>query len=224
MPTMSRMSANRREMPIRALLFDLDNTLYPSTSGVTEALEARMNAYVQRVTGLALADAQALRQHYFVTYGTTLRGLQLHHAVDVEAYLADVHQLDIASLVHHNQELGRLLGADTRTKVIFTNSPAEHAVRVLAALGIADLALPIVDIRAMHFVPKPQLDAYHVAVAVTGHPTHEIAFFEDTLHNLAPAKAFGMTTVYIGTLSQPHPDYVDWCFPDIMTALTQLSS
>lgn len=210
-------------MSIHALLFDLDNTLYPSTSGVTEALEARMNAYVQAVTGLALADARALRQHYFVTYGTTLRGLQQHHAVDVEAYLADVHQLDIASLVAYNAVLRQLLVADVRDKIIFTNSPAEHAVRVLQALGIADLALPIVDIRAMHFAPKPHPTAYHVAIQATTHAPHEILFFEDTLHNLAPAKTVGMMTVYIGTLSQPHPEYVDWCFPDIITALTQLA-
>ena len=209
-------------MPINALLFDLDNTLYPATAGVTEALEARMNAYVQQLTGLPYAEAHALRQHYFVTYGTTLRGLQHHHQVDVEAYLATVHQLDIEMLVQPNPMLSTVLAQDSRTHVIFTNSPAEHAVRVLDVLGLTNLALPIVDIRAMSFVPKPHPFAYQVAMQATRCRAEEIAFFEDTLHNLAPAKALGMTTIYIGDLPAPLPAYVDMHFSDIVTALTQV--
>ncbi|MFM7679244.1 MAG: pyrimidine 5'-nucleotidase [Roseiflexaceae bacterium] len=209
-------------MSINALLFDLDNTLYPANSGVTEALEARMNAYVQQLTGLPPADARALRQHYFVTYGTTLRGLQHHHHVDIEAYLATVHQLEIDVLVHQNAELRDILIRDTRTHVVFTNSPAEHAIRVLKALGLTTLALPIIDIRALSFEPKPHPSAYQVAIRQTRCPVDEIAFFEDTLHNLAPAKALGMTTVYIGQHPAPLPAYVDMHFPDIVTALTHV--
>jgi putative hydrolase of the HAD superfamily len=209
-------------MPINALLFDLDNTLYPATAGVTEALEVRMNAFVQQITGLPLADARALRQQYFVTYGTTLRGLQQHHRVDVEAYLATVHQLDIDALVQQNHALHHILLQDSRRHIIFTNSPAEHAIRVLEALGLASLSLPIIDIRALAFTPKPHLSAYHVAIRETKCRADEIIFFEDTLHNLAPAKSLGMTTVYIGTHPAPLPTYVDMHFADIVTALTHV--
>jgi len=190
-------------MPINALLFDLDNTLYPANSGVTEALEVRMNSYVQQVTGLPLAAARDLRQQYFVTYGTTLRGLQLHHQVDVEDYLITVHQLEIEALVQQNHALCNILLQDARMHVIFTNSPVEHATRVIEALGLTTLSLPIIDIRALAF-------------------EEEIVFFEDTLHNLAPAKSLGMTTVYIGRHLTSLPAYVDMHFPDIVTALTQL--
>ncbi|MCE2851526.1 MAG: pyrimidine 5'-nucleotidase [Roseiflexaceae bacterium] len=209
-------------MPINALLFDLDNTLYPANSGVTEALEVRMNSYVQQVTGLPLAAARDLRQQYFVTYGTTLRGLQLHHQVDVEDYLITVHQLEIEALVQQNHALCNILLQDARMHVIFTNSPVEHATRVIEALGLTTLSLPIIDIRALAFEPKPHHSAYQVAIRETKCRAEEIVFFEDTLHNLAPAKSLGMTTVYIGRHLTSLPAYVDMHFPDIVTALTQL--
>ena len=57
-------TAHRKVTPMRAqaFLFDLDNTLYPAHAGVTEALEDRMNAYVQQVSRLPHKEAVALRQ------------------------------------------------------------------------------------------------------------------------------------------------------------------
>lgn len=212
-------------MPIHALLFDLDNTLYPASSGITEALESRMNAYVATVSGLNSADAKRLRQHYFVTYGTTLRGLQLHHDVDVEAYLATVHHFDATDFVAPDADLIAAFTRDTRPKAIFTNSPREHAIRVLHALDLAQFAMPIIDIRAMHFVPKPNPAAYHRALDIFAVDATHTAFFEDTLHNLAPAKSLGMTTVYIAHAQHDTilPDFVDYAFPDVHTALQQLT-
>lgn len=210
-------------MPITALLFDLDNTLYSAHAGITEALEAQMNAYVQQLTGLSILEARALRQLYFATYGTTLRGLQLHHDVDVEHYLYTVHQFDAADFVTPDVELLQLLSQHTRRQAVFTNSPREHAVRVLHALGLDSLQLPIIDIRVMNFVPKPHISAYHSAMSVIGHTAAHIAFFEDTLHNLEPAKQLGMTTVYLhhGRTNEI-PAYVDHSFVDIHAALRGL--
>lgn len=208
-------------MPVRALLFDLDNTLYSARTGVTEALETKMNAYVQAVSGLNDTDAKALRHHYFTTYGTTLRGLQLHHDVDIEHYLDTVHQIDIASLVPPDEALCALLQQDTRPKAIFTNSPREHAERVLQAIGLHTVSMPIIDIRAMQFFPKPHQNAYRVALSTVAFQAHEVAFFEDTLHNLKPAKQLGMTTVYIthGLVPTVLPDGVDYCYPNVHSAL-----
>ncbi|NBU63600.1 MAG: pyrimidine 5'-nucleotidase [Chloroflexia bacterium] len=210
-------------MRAAAFLFDLDNTLYPAHAGVTEALEARMNDFVQQVSGLSYPQAIALRRHYFVTYGTTLRGLQLHHDVDVETYLHAVHDFDLPALISPNPALVALLQRITLPMAIFTNSPREHALRALHAIGLADLHLPIIDIRMLNFLPKPHPDAYHIALQTIACPASGTVFFEDTLHNLVHAKALGMTTVYIPHHADlPVPDYVDYCFPDIHHAITAL--
>jgi len=208
-------------MRARAFLFDLDNTLYPAHAGVTEALEERMNAYVQQVSGLPHQDAVALRQHYFVTYGTTLRGLQLHHHVDIETYLHTVHDFDMPRFVKPNPALVELMATITVPMAIFTNSPREHAERALAALGLTHLKMPIIDIRMINFLPKPHPSAYQIALQALDVPAEGTVFFEDTLHNLRHAKALGMTTVYIPhQFGMPVPDYVDYSFPDALSAIT----
>ena len=208
-------------MRAHAFLFDLDNMLYPAHSGVTEALEDRMNAYVQQVSGLPRKEAVALRQHYFVTYGTTLRGLQLFHHVDVETYLYTVHDFDMPRYVKPNPALVTLMASISVPMAIFTNSPREHAQRALDAIGLTHLKMPIIDIRMLNFLPKPHPDAYQIALQTINCPAEGTVFMEDTLHNLEYAKIIGLTTVYIPHhADMPVPSYVDYCFPDAQTAIT----
>lgn len=209
---------------MQTFLFDLDNTLYPSTAGVTDALEAKMNAYVAALTNRSVPDAAALRQGYFVTYGTTLRGLQLHHDVDTEAYLAAVHDIPIDDLVAADPQLMTVLTRIHQRSAVFTNSPREHAVRVMDALGNAASLLPIVDIRAIHFQPKPNLAAYEKAFELLAWEPKQTVFFEDTIANLRTAKTLGMQTVYIRhhQHTDPVPNFVDAVFDDIVTAISSV--
>lgn len=208
-------------MRARAFLFDLDNTLYPANSGVTEALENRMNDYVQQISSLPRHEAVALRQHYFVTYGTTLRGLQLHHDVDIETYLHTVHDFDMPTFVKPDPALVALMATVTVPMAIFTNSPREHAERALDVLGLSQLQMPIIDIRMLNFLPKPHPSAYQIALKAIKCDPEGTVFFEDTLHNLVHAKEIGMTTVYIPhQLNDYVPAYVDYCFPDAYSAIT----
>ncbi|MBM4413230.1 MAG: pyrimidine 5'-nucleotidase [Chloroflexi bacterium] len=207
-----------------AYLFDLDNTMYPADAGITEALEHRMNDYVARISGLPIDQAKSLRQHYFERYGTTLRGLQTHHEVDVESYLADVHNIDAAQYISPNLTLVSHLESCGYPWGVFTNSPLEHATSILRKLGFNALNFPIVDIRAMQFHPKPHPDAYQIALEIMSSSAHDAVLFEDTLHNLSYAKAIGMQTVYISHAASPDiiPPYVDHCFSDITVAVAHL--
>jgi putative hydrolase of the HAD superfamily len=206
---------------MQTFFFDLDNTLYPHTARVTEALEEKMNAYVAEIAQLDTLDAAKMRQGYFERYGTTLRGLQLHHAVDTEAYLARVHDIEIEALVTRNQLLCDLMQPILNQSRVFTNSPREHAVRVLAALGFKDQQWSIVDIRATDFQPKPQLAAYEAALRAAQAEPASSVLFEDTLVNLKTAKAIGMQTVYIhpDPSSMTVPIYVDYVYADIVDAV-----
>src|SRR5215218_10762198 len=44
-------------MPIAAILFDLDNTLYPASSGLMQGVDTRITEYVQRLLGIDVAAA-----------------------------------------------------------------------------------------------------------------------------------------------------------------------
>jgi len=55
------------------------------------------------------------------------------------------------------------------------------------------------DIRTMDFAPKPQACAYASVVAAGGVEAREAAMFDDIARNLSPARAMGMTTVWLKT-------------------------
>src|SRR3972149_5346046 len=74
-------------MPITTILFDLDDTLYPASSGVWKLIKDRMNIFMHEELGIPWDQIPLLRERYFREYGTTLRGLQTHYHVDVTSFV-----------------------------------------------------------------------------------------------------------------------------------------
>ncbi len=185
-------------MSYTTLFFDLDDTLYPCTSGLWGAIRDRMGRYMAERVGLPEAEIPALRRKYFETYGTTLRGLQRHHNVDTDDYLAYVHDLPLDQYIQPNPALHGLLASLPQRKFIFTNADAAHARRVMQRVGVADCFDGIIDIRAIGFSCKPELLAYQRALALAGDPVpQQCVLLDDSPANLATAFGMGFTTVII---------------------------
>jgi len=192
-----------------ALFFDLDDTLYPNSNGLWEAIRARMTDYLRDPLGFPPEKISELRRTYFETYGTTLRGLQINHSVDADEYLAYVHDLPLEEYISPDPQLHELLVSLPQRKWIFTNADSNHAMRVLSILGLKDCFDGIIDVRALDYLCKPELQAYQRALAIADEtdPANCI-LFDDSLRNLAPAQAAGFTTVLVGTIeTQPGADY-----------------
>ena len=206
-------------MPISAVLFDLDNTLYPASSGVMKGIDIRITEYVQNLLGIEIAQAQELRRHYYRTYGTTLNGLQRHHGVDAEHYLSHVHDLAIESFLTSDAELDQLLSELTATKAIFTNSPVEYARRVLRAMGIERHFAHVFDIRFSGFRPKPDPIVYQSVLDTLGVAGAAAILVEDSSQNLPPARALGMTTILVGEPSDADAALADYVTPDVLAAV-----
>ncbi|MGQ9549686.1 MAG: pyrimidine 5'-nucleotidase [Roseiflexus sp.] len=207
-------------MTLAAILFDLDSTLYPRSAGIQHALDERMNAYVQRVTGCAREEAPILRDTWFRRYGTTLAGLQHEYNIDTEDYLRVVHDIRLETFLKRDPELDALLEQLDLQRAIFTNSPAEHAARVLRTLGIVQHFPLIFDIRFFEFQPKPKPSAYMRALDALGVPASKTLLIEDTLQNLPPARQLGMRTILIDEQGTHTADSIaDHVVPDIRTAL-----
>jgi putative hydrolase of the HAD superfamily len=206
-------------MPLSAILFDLDNTLYPASSGLMHSVDTRITEFVQSLLGVEPHEAMDLRRQYFVDYGTTLRGLQFHHTVDPEDYLAYVHDLALEAFLASDAELDRLLGEVAAAKAVFTNAPGDYARRVLAVLGIERHFEQVFDIRFHGFQPKPDPAAYRRVLDALGLAGAETVFIEDTPQNLLPARALGMTTILVGAEPTSICDVADFVAPDILAAL-----
>lgn len=186
-------------MVYTTLFFDLDDTLYPGSNGLWSLIRARMGQYMVEVMGLPEAQVPDLRRTYYHTYGTTLRGLQIHHQVNVDDYLHYVHDLPLEQYIRPDPELRSLLLSLPQQRWIFTNADADHACRVLAVLGVQDCFRGIIDIRALEFVCKPDPAAYRRALALAGAPApQQCVLLDDSAANLATARQMGFATAWVG--------------------------
>jgi putative hydrolase of the HAD superfamily len=182
----------------RLALFDLDNTLYPKSAGVMEAVSKRINAYMALRLGMGPEQINELRPRYWKQYGTTMRGLLVEHGIDPDDYLYYVHDFAISELVARNEELGHALAGLPWRKVVFTNSSRAHSARALAALGIEQYFERVVDIKETGYIGKPDERAYRYVLAVLKTPAEGCVLIDDSPVNLLPAKALGMITVLVG--------------------------
>jgi putative hydrolase of the HAD superfamily len=182
----------------KAILFDLDNTLYTEESGIFDLIDRRMNEWLISRLHISPEEVNQFRNHYFMKYGTTLRGLMLHHDVNPHDFLHYVHDVPVHEFLTADEELRKMLGIIGSRKIIFTNSDERHATRILSTLGILDQFEKIFDIEAMHFIPKPNPESYQLALEYLKAAPSECLLIDDMERNLKPARDLGMHTILIG--------------------------
>lgn len=191
-------------MAFTTLFFDLDDTLYPASSGLWEAIRTRMDEYLHLRMGFSPTEIPALRRYFYRTYGTTLRGLQATHAVDSDEFLAYVHDIPVERYLKPDPDLRRLLLSLPQKRWVFTNADAAHASRVLCALELEGCFEGIIDIRAVEFQSKPDVAAYRKALEIAREADPgRCAIFDDAARNLAGAKQAGLFTVLVGSGEAP---------------------
>jgi len=197
---------------IKYILFDLDDTLYSAETGLMAAIGQRIHQYIQERVGLDPVAARDLRRHYLQTYGTTLKGLQVHYNVDTEEYLSYVHDVPLGDYLKPDEALDKVLTKIQAEKIVFTNATTEHARRVLRFLGVEHHFNCIVDLRATNYQNKPQPGAYRYILDILGARPEECLMVEDSVRNLRPAKELGMITVLVNGSGV---DGVDFAIDDV---------
>ncbi len=182
---------------IKYILFDLDDTLYPTSTGLMQELSQRMSEFMMTRVGIPASDVARVRQEYWERYGTTLRGLYIERHIDAQAFLNYVHDVDVARYLHPDARLDAMLAQLPQQKDVFTNAPADYARRVLRALGVEKHFTEIFDINFIEYESKPTLFAYEKVLAALNAPADACMLVDDTARNLAPAKNLGMWTVLV---------------------------
>jgi putative hydrolase of the HAD superfamily len=187
---------------VRNWIFDLDNTLYRADNGIFAQIESRMTDYVTTLLDMPRDRARIRQKDLYRRYGTTLNGLMCEHDVDAEDYLRYVHDIDLGDLAADTPLAAAVANLPGR-RFVFTNGCCNHAARILDRLGMTHLFEAVWDIRTIAFAPKPRSEAYDSVVAAGGVNAREAAMFDDIPRNLAPARALGMTTVWMNNRDSP---------------------
>jgi putative hydrolase of the HAD superfamily len=192
-------------MPITTVFFDLDDTLYPASSGLWQAIRERISLYMHEVIGIPWEEVPDLRRRYFEEYGTALRGLEANYPIQRNEYLTFVHDLPLQDYIQPDTNLITALEKLQARKLIFTNADSAHARRVMTVLDVGHLFDGIVDINDMEPYCKPMPGSFQLALdrAEEMYPG-SCALIDDMPRNTTGAHDFGIRTVLFGT-DQLHP-------------------
>jgi putative hydrolase of the HAD superfamily len=194
---------------IDSWIFDLDNTIYPATSGIFPQIAQRMTTYIQDSFNLDADEAHRMRQDLFQRHGTTVKGLMEDHDVDPQDFLSYVHEIDLSE-VRYDPDLDRILSQLPGKKVIFTNGTTRHANRILEAYRIDRHFEYCYDIIEAGHLPKPDPRTYARMLEKTGINPEGSVMIEDMAVNLKPAADLGITTVWLNhSLNGDEPEEVD---------------
>ena len=196
---------NPRFAHVRDWIFDLDNCLYPASTGLFALIDERMGAYIQRLLVCDPDEARRVQKAHFHEHGTTLAGLMKHHSVDPHDFLDHVHDIPLER-VGRDERLADALTRLPGRKFVFTNGNEAYASRVLKAIGIDHHFHGLVDIHACNYLPKPDAHGYRLLIDRFGIDPSRVALVEDMAKNLKPAKALGMTTIWLDNGSD-HGDH-----------------
>ena len=207
-------------MRFTTLFFDLDDTLYPSSSGLWHAIKERMNMYMRERLGVPEKDVPLLREKYFKMYGTTLRGLQERNNVDKEDIMSFVHDLPLKDYLTPNPIVRDVIASMPTRNLIFTNADIPHARRVLAALQLDDLFETVVDINAIAPYCKPMPESFAIAMDLADEPDpRKCVMIDDLPRTTRAALNVGMASLLYGC-DEPTEDasgvFTDWTHLSIL--------
>ena len=200
---------------VETWVFDLDNTLYPSSARLFDQINVLMSGFIVRTLGVGPDEADRLRRDLWSRHGTTMAGLVAEHGVDADAFLDASHQLDLSGLAP-DPGLIRTIKALSGRKVVHTNGPRSHAEGVLAACGLEACFEQVITVEDTGYRSKPTREAYLKAWRMAGLAPDRAAMIEDHAENLHEPSRHGMRTVWLAPEpAGPAPTYVDVTITDL---------
>ena len=165
---------------IRYVLFDLDNTLYPSATGLEDDTVRRIGEYTAKYLGVTKERALELRKDRIHLYGTTLEWLMAERGlIDVDAYYAYIHPDGEEENLKPDPAVRDFIKNLPVPASVLTNAPKEHADRVLKKLELEGLFESVYDIRWNNLKGKPAESAFRSVLKAVGTKPEETLFVDD---------------------------------------------
>ncbi|XP_039027739.1 uncharacterized protein LOC120161588 [Hibiscus syriacus] len=121
------------------LLFDLDDTLYPKSSGLARECGKNIRDYMVEKLGVEKDKVVELSDLLYKNYGTSMAGLTaVGYDFDYDEFHSYVHGRLPYENLKPDPSLKSLLQTLPLRKIIFTNADRVHSVKALSRLGLED--------------------------------------------------------------------------------------
>ena len=190
----------------KVIFFDCDDCLYFDGWVVANQLTAKIDEWCTSKKQLPEGKAYELyKQHGTALRGLLAEGLLPNEQKEIDEFLKDVHDVPIHDHLSKDEKLREMiLSIDSSIpKYIFTASVRHHAERCLKALGIEDLFVDIIDVKACNLATKHSREAFEAAMAHAGVEEPECCLFlDDSMKNIAAARSVGWRSILVGTIGR----------------------
>ena len=203
-------------MRFTTIFFDLDDTLYPSETGLWHAIKERMNSYMRERMHFPEDQIATVREKYFLQYGTI--SFICPSKKDFLAYVLD---LPLKEYLTPNPTLRSVIASLPTRNLIFTNADINHAKRVLNVLELSDLFDTIVDVNTVAPYCKPMPESFQIAMKLAGESDPSKCVMIDDIHRTtrAASEAGMFSILYHETMNNgsANAHLTDW--NELMTIL-----
>ncbi|KAG8387872.1 hypothetical protein BUALT_Bualt02G0066700 [Buddleja alternifolia] len=231
------------EPQYECLLFDVDDTLYPLSSGLSAQCTKNIMEYMASTLGIEEEKVPVMCAQLYKDYGTTMAGLKaVGYDFDYDDYHSFVHGRLPYDWLKTDHTLKSILHSLPIRKVIFSNGNEAHVAKVLSRLGLEDCFDDIICFETLNptnedkapendsdevpktpILCKPFQNAFEQAFKIAGINPQKTMFFDDSIRNLQTAKTMGLQTVWVGASHKTKGvDYALESIHNMREALPQL--
>lgn len=183
------------------LFFDLDNTLYPSSTAISTLMSLRISLFFQQFLHIPREEAVSLGHKYYKDYGLAIRGVVKHFGIDPLQYDAFVDGgLPLDTILSPDKKLLDILSKCKARLFVFTNAGLKHALRVLALLDLLPIfeAICYCDYAEDNFPAKPDYLAFERAMHHASVENKRLCYFVDDAEvNAKAAAGFGWNAAMV---------------------------
>ncbi len=185
---------------VKAVIFDFDGTLYPSSAGIESQIKQRFRMCAQKRLNLPEREVQKLLHQYRMEYRSSILGLQERHGVDPFEFYEELYGgLDISTMFPKPNLRGVLERLARKAPLyVFSNSNRSFVLRGLSHLGLGDCISDVFTVEDNNFIRKPHREVYVATIKRLGVPAESIWMFDDIPSSLKTAKDVGFSTVLVG--------------------------
>lgn len=197
-------------MKIRAIVFDLDGTLYASRDYVRHLVSGILDTLAELLS-ISMQDSSELLRHLRSRYGSITLGIKSIGLDRSEFYHRLVDKLAPEKFIAARPELLSFL---TELRMMgfrlacHTNASRALTEKVLKALGIPPEIFDMI-VTCDDAEPKPMPDGYIKIVEVLKLRPDEVLYVGDRWRvELEPAKMLGMKTALVSSKLEGEPDFL----------------
>ena len=181
----------------KVLLIDIDNTIYPKSTGLQTELMKRAKEFIKNEIQPNAAQNDNFAKRLVNKHGSIMHGLIVEYKIDAEEFIKYSFNIDVGDYLKPNPSLHRVLNRIALIKIAFSNSPEDYVEKVLDTVGVLDCFSGIYGSRFMNYSTKLDPAVYEKLIRELNTSPSNCILIDDRRDYILKAKELGLSTIWV---------------------------